>query len=61
MGRPSEKVLLAVCYKFIMHTVQLVLERVTFLVGGVGFLLGGASFVLESKGRRFLEGKHVFA
>ncbi|EIE23544.1 hypothetical protein COCSUDRAFT_53379 [Coccomyxa subellipsoidea C-169] len=37
-------------------TAQLVLERVTFLVGGVGFLLGGASFVLESKGWRFLEG-----
>ncbi|BDA47452.1 hypothetical protein COCOBI_10-3000 [Coccomyxa sp. Obi] len=35
---------------------QLVLEKVTFLVGGVGFLLGGASFVLDSKGSRFLEG-----
>ena len=39
-----------------MCAAQLVLEKVTFLVGGVGFLLGGASFVLESKGSRFLEG-----
>jgi hypothetical protein len=38
-----------------MH-LQLVLERVTFLVGGVGFLLGGASYVLESQGRNFMQG-----
>lgn len=40
-----------------MHAEQLVLEKVTFLIGGVGFLLGGASFVLDSKGSRFLEGE----